>query len=81
MFQIERRLVFSLSVLTSSVPKLFSSARSKLQRIAGAHSSKQLQLSEDNKIKGDFLEPKGTLTLILLAIHSNTGPNDRENLS
>ena len=80
MFQIERRLVFSLSVLTSSAPKLFSSARSKRQRIAGAHSSKQLQLSEDNKIKDD-LEPKGTLTLILLAIHSNTGPNDRENLS
>ena len=80
MFQIERRLVFSLSVLTSA-PKLFSSARSKRQRIAGAHSSKQLQFSEDNKIKDDFLEPKGTLTLILLAIHSNTGPNDRENLS
>lgn len=72
--------MFSLSVLTSSAPKLFSSARSKRQRIAGAHSSKQLQLSEDNKIKDD-LEPKGTLTLILLAIHSNTGPNDRENLS
>lgn len=72
--------MFSLSVLTSA-PKLFSSARSKRQRIAGAHSSKQLQFSEDNKIKDDFLEPKGTLTLILLAIHSNTGPNDRENLS